>query len=826
MAKVVNYAGTVLTLNTDKYSKSLKKMKSESSSIVKSIGSSFKALAASFAGMFAVGKSFSNVVSSLKDYESKVSSLSAITGSIQDAKLLFSELNSLSRELPQSFDDITASAVNLNKAGLSPTKDMMKAISAIAVGTQNSLATVSQIVSSASLGRIKSLQQLGITAVRVGDQIELTYKGQKETIEANNEALSAYIQKLANVNFGDALKFQMDGMTGATKNLGDAWSDLWTAIATGDAGQEIANIIFKASQALDSFTASLQSPEIQQLMGGFVRLFDGAFSTISNGLSNLWSPFKTFFDSLDKTGNDTCQGQIGYFEGWFDFVRLGLGDLISYLDVWWNKLQLYAERAGSILYQSIHGTTQDIMNRADLSVKMLEKVKELGLENSALVKRNGKVDLSAILQLPKGHPLLDYYNAEKKRIVESNKDFQNTEIANQDAFDKQLDELDKKRRKERNEAYDTLRNKRIELEKKLAESGKGFDYKNVFQTITSGSGAASKGMGGLKNAADEARKAYEQLASEIERMKFAALDDITQENIKYNERLGILNNALLQQTISNDEYRKTEEELTRLHIDKLTELYDAHYKEEADKRKEQLDKLREQEKDWSTTNDDALSAFTDKLNKYSLTWNDLILGNFENSKLTATQIIGVYAQASGAIGNYIGSIAQGFEKGSGAYKALFALQKSFAVASGILSIYQGALNAMAAPYPENLIAWMQVLGQGFSLLAQLKNVEFSGAYDRGGYIPSGAVGLVGEIGPELVRGPATVTSRRDTLNAMSGGTGDIVVNLYEDSSRAGQSEATRDNDKTIIDVFVSNIRRGGETASVLESTYGLARVGY
>ncbi|BET96432.1 phage tail tape measure protein [Xenorhabdus taiwanensis] len=39
---------------------------------------------------------------------------------------------------------------------------------------------------------------------------------------------------------------------------------------------------------------------------------------------------------------------------------------------------------------------------------------------------------------------------------------------------------------------------------------------------------------------------------------------------------------------------------------------------------------------------------------------------------------------------------------------------------------------------------------------------FTGAHDTGGYIPAGKFGLVGEYGPELINGPARVTSRRQT----------------------------------------------------------------
>ena len=54
-----------------------------------------------------------------------------------------------------------------------------------------------------------------------------------------------------------------------------------------------------------------------------------------------------------------------------------------------------------------------------------------------------------------------------------------------------------------------------------------------------------------------------------------------------------------------------------------------------------------------------------------------------------------------------------------------------------------------------------------------KGLGFLGLFDHGGSIPSGGVGIVGEKGPELVRGPAHVTSRADT--AALGG--DVVVNI-------------------------------------------------
>lgn len=827
MAKTVNYAGTVLGLNTDKYTKSLQTLKTQSASCANSIKNSFKGMAAGLVGAFSAVASFNKIVNSLKDYESKVSSLSAITGNIENAKLLFNDLNNLSRKIPQQFDDITAAAVNLNKSGIVPTEENIKALSAIAVGTNNTLASVSQMVTSAALGQVKSLKQLGIVAKATGDQIEVSYKGQKSVIDNTSESIMKYISDISKNNFAETLNFQMRGMTGATKNLSDAWSDMWTAIATSDVGKEIADSIYTASRALDSFTAWLKSAEVQQALGGVVRAFKGAFSTIANGLSNLWQPFADFFSNLSDAGEKTCKAEIGYFEGWFDFVRLGLGDITAQLDTWYKQLQAYAERAGSIIAQTVHGTTYDVMNRADLSIKMLAKIKELGLENTALVKRSGKVDLSAILQLPKGHPLLDYYMSERKRVTDANKQMKDAELASEDAFQKQLADIEKKNNEERAKAYDDLIQTRINLQNSLKT--KSLNYNDIFKMSgagTSGSTAASSAARKLAEETDKARKAYENLNAEIQRMKFNALDAIEQEKITYADRMTVLKTALEQNAITQEQYRATEQELTQLHLDKLSELYNEHYKEEAEKRDQALQEMKQREEDWNS-NSTVLDQFSEKIAKYNLNWANLISGDFSKAKLTGTQIVGVYSQAGKAISDYFGNVAQGFEKNSNIYKGLFALQKGFAVASSMISMYQGAMNAMAAPYPANLIAWAQVIGQGLQIIGQLKSVNYSGAYDKGGYIPSGAVGLVGEIGPELVRGPATVTGRKDTEELMKNNGSNVTVNLIEDSSRAGQVQQRTDNDQQmIIDVIVANIRNGGEVANAMSGTYGLARQGY
>ncbi|WP_163836875.1 tape measure protein [Spartinivicinus ruber] len=104
---------------------------------------------------------------------------------------------------------------------------------------------------------------------------------------------------------------------------------------------------------------------------------------------------------------------------------------------------------------------------------------------------------------------------------------------------------------------------------------------------------------------------------------------------------------------------------------------------------------------------------------------------------------------------------------SGIYRALFAVSKAHALAEALLeakSLYMKA--AASAPPPANAVPIALAVAQGAAGVAQVAAVNFSGAYDKGGHIPAGKFGLVGEYGPEFVNGPANVTSRKDTTKML------------------------------------------------------------
>jgi hypothetical protein len=96
----------------------------------------------------------------------------------------------------------------------------------------------------------------------------------------------------------------------------------------------------------------------------------------------------------------------------------------------------------------------------------------------------------------------------------------------------------------------------------------------------------------------------------------------------------------------------------------------------------------------------------------------------------------------------------------------------------------GMGKAMELGWPAGIPAGLAAAAEGAKIIAMISAANYSGAHDLGGRIPAGSIGLVGERGPELVRGPADVTSRADTAKMMGGGSPNITVNASFDPHEA------------------------------------------
>lgn len=140
--------------------------------------------------------------------------------------------------------------------------------------------------------------------------------------------------------------------------------------------------------------------------------------------------------------------------------------------------------------------------------------------------------------------------------------------------------------------------------------------------------------------------------------------------------------------------------------------------------------------------------------------------------------------------------------------------------------FEDGLKGMLKGFRQTLARMAAEAVAQAALMAVLNSVSggtaglFAGFFAKGGTIPQGQFGVVGENGPELVAagaGGAHVTPM--------GTGGNITVNLHEDASKAGRVNRRDTGGQMEVDVFVSDIRGSGDRSRALEQTYGLQRVG-
>lgn len=265
------------------------------------------------------------------------------------------------------------------------------------------------------------------------------------------------------------------------------------------------------------------------------------------------------------------------------------------------------------------------------------------------------------------------------------------------------------------------------------------------------------------------------------------LSDAQKLDQKYADELAKLEEFHSAALISEEQYQNA---LMLLKGNKALEI--EQYKNEA------LDKYREQSK-----------AQAGKVNSLGINEDD-----FEHMRNGLDDLGGAFA-----------NLGESMSKSSSSYKAVFAMQKAFSVASATLNCISAWAKALgtSTTWYESLANYASAIAMTTSIMSQIKQVNM---YDKGGKIPSGQLGIVGEYGPEIIQGPANVTSRKDTAKMLNkNGYTNITVNVVEDSSKAGNVETKETDEETIINVFVSDVRKGGEASQALQSTFGLKRVG-
>lgn len=769
--------------------------------VLKKNASGWKMLMTGFAIKFAseIVDGFKSIISTgleaSRVYEDMSARLTPLVGDLETAQKTFWSLNGLEDETATATDKLAKAFVDLGNNGLTNSNEQLKTYATIAHGTGRDINTLTDAVIAFSQGSTKALRQFGITAKDNGDTISLTYKGSTTEIQKNSKALDEYLSNLARNNFDGVLETKLNTVSAATGRLDNAWGTFCTRLMQSDGG--FGELIIMGNDflanTLNGISEWLDDPAVIEWFHTLAKTVRETFE----GIRTAWDSVKDFFsDTLELIGVEMKDGTGNwklFFSNFFQFAQIGILELSQKVGKLWDNTVGYLNAVGEGIGSALSGG--EFSRGLDAARAQTKREAE----------ETAKIYKATIAGIEK--EITESQNriaAERQRLAEK---YQNKPIGEGTQYDEGL---------------------RIGVNK---DSGKG-----------KGGGDSSKAL----EAKDTWTPYYEQILEldirskgDLEQLKWEHARKLSEFNavIAENARISETekNNALL---IIQQDYQRQRAEIEKSSMDFINSLNpeDEEIVRLQESYSRKLEMLEQYYNDRLISEENYLQEHATLMDQYT---TDSTAAKQKKQSEDLKKMMEPYekmADATISISDAFDDLSANMNESSGAYKALFAVQKSFAVASATMDAVQAWIKALNDPtavtWPQKLANYASAVATTTAAISQLTSVSM---HDKGGFIKPGELGIVGEYGPELIEGPASVTSRRKTADlarsaltaqeSTSPSYANVVINLYESQDKAGTVETSEDDESRIINIFVSDIRRGGDMSAAIQNTFNLKRVG-
>lgn len=748
------------------------------------------------------------LISSTTQYQDFNAALKVSTKSAENAAIAYQAIEDFAANTPFSVAEATTAFINLVNLGLNPSERALRAYGNIAASFKASNKTLDDVIQAAAdaaRGENERLKEFGISASKQGDQISFTFQNVTKTVAFTSKAIEDYLINIGEVNFAGAMSEQMKGLSGTMSNLGDSWDRLWVNISKQGPGNTITQIFLTAANAIDELNARITSGQLEAdlkaqglLWGGYATdiksSLDLAKSYLSgaiNDYAQLW--FDSEHDVEDVFGHFPTYAKAAFqvmlvdtssFVKEFGIVFKGVADSVRQS---FDAGVGYAKTAITYIHDLGKNPVYNVQGYKDIVQKYqddLAKIGQLSDEEAAASKTRlqGELDLNDNIA-----------SGVKDDIVEEMR-------MRNDAFDER-----KKKAAELRDQYD---------KDVAARRANKADRLERFQV-------GGDGSSGTAGAAAAAKKAAEKDAKESEQLMVARLQSVERGLVGENQVISegyeerkkiILDNEALTQQQKKDLILQALSQSIVSEDDSIKNAYQAR-------------------RDFILS--DTLLTENAKTE---------LMKNLEKNRQAELQKIEQAAmdkrlgQASEFFGN-VASIGSTFGKKG------FEIAKAAAIAQATIDTYKAATGAYASlasiPYVGPALgaaAAAAAIIAGTARIAQIKSQTYSGAYEHGGSIPAGKYGLVGEAGPEFVRGPAIVTSAATTAAHRTGG-GVRSVTIHNNGQPVQATSQMNGEDLMIVlqpllaqnkaetkREIAGEIGRGGSPITRnLERTYGMRR---
>lgn len=212
------------------------------------------------AGIMTAGTTlFYQTINKTKEFQQLNAQLETATGSATGARTAFAALKKVAAETPFDLAQVTTSFTKMVNYGLEPSRRALMAYGDTASSMGKSLDQMVEAVADAATGEFERLKEFGIKAKNQGDKITFTFRGVKETVANNAQAIEGYLIKLGQKNFAGGMERQMKTLGGAFSNFGDAWDVMLATVGEKGLGELVESTVRKATESISNFTNYINS---------------------------------------------------------------------------------------------------------------------------------------------------------------------------------------------------------------------------------------------------------------------------------------------------------------------------------------------------------------------------------------------------------------------------------------------------------------------------------------------------------------------------------------------------------------------------------------
>lgn len=831
-----------------------------------------------------VGAFASSTFQAVRSAQQLQASLKTVTGSVQEATVAWGNLLAFAEETPFTLEQSVQGFIRMKSLGLDPTNEALRSFGNTASAMGKDMMQMVEAVADATTGEFERLKEFGIRASKEGDQVSFTFQGVTTTVRNSSEAISRYLQDIGENQFAGAMADQMDTLGGKVSNLEDSIYQFYLAVGEEGATDVFSSALSAASRAVEFLTdnvstlvgvssalagavgalgavyvtttaatwaltfaqralniAARANPYVlaasalvamtgalygarnatvtlgettvrvkDWIQAGWIEANDTLIRATGTAVDAATGFFGTFGDSVGSVTNylwETFQALMGNIA---DVVQWGVNRVIGYFV---GLPQIAAEVARGILAQFEVAFT----NIGEFAAAIPEAISSMSTDPFKQVATNAAEEfkssfsnsVSGIAGIVEESISRDYLGEASDAISESFASF--GERVSDTAFRLRF-----------------LNNQTEEAAKGLDGLGGSsntveIDVDDLGNTITTLGDATKDAAGGT---------------NELDSSMQSLLDNLfpLQAGLRqYKEDQILLNQAYIQGLISLDQYteglkRLREEQM--LSQERPDQAYDILSGPTGMGQGEDED-----QGGWDKWLESAQTAFTDFDSMAASTAE-----NFQRGFGDAFESMIFDSQNFGdAMYNLFDGIARSLVSALGemaaqwlAYQAVTAIIGNQGTEQAEQQAIQSGSQIASAYAPAAAMASLASFGQNaFPAIAGIAATNiaaqgFAGLFDNGGNIPAGQWGIAGERGPEIIQGPANITSRRDTADIMNGAQGGMPVDVRVTNNgepKHAEARSRTEEGRLIIDIMLEDLAGDGRYARALQSGTNVQRRG-